>query len=231
MTKGVSISGHLLQNITTMGRGRIKVKFRDNIAPGGPRPDKSAPFAASSIPNADASVFRELKAAVSKVESRVGIDLPQSNLGFTDSGEFLGVHFGAGNERTVLLNRAFFNRSSQQIIADLQREISRKWSVDSTALLQYITIHELGHSIWVDRIEGNNPRLSVLNSAIRALYTSFNKEVNRGRIPISKYAETNINEFVAETFVKGIIGKKQNRYSKKLLQLFREHRDLLTRIR
>lgn len=214
-----------------MGRGRIRAKFNDNIRPGGPTPEKTASFAASSIPNADRAVFRELKAGVSKVESRIGIDLPQSNLGFTTSGEYLGVHFGQGDGRTVLLQQAFFNRPAKEIIADLRKEFKSKFAVTSPTPLQYVVVHELGHSIWVDRVEGRAKELFKLNKGIEVLHERFLRDTARGRTPISRYARVNINEFFAETFTKAIIGRKQNTYSRRLLQLLREHQDLLKKIR
>lgn len=214
-----------------MGRGRIRARFKDNIAPGGARPVKAASFSASSIPNANPAVFRELKAGVSKVESRIGIDLPQGNLGFEENSERLGVHFGSGDDRTVLLQKAFFNRNSSEIIKDLRREFKRKWAVTSPTPLQYVIVHELGHSIWVDRVEGRAKELFKLNKGILALHQKFLRDTARGRTPISIYARYNINEFFAETFTKAIIGRKQNAYSRELLKLLREHKDLLKKIR
>lgn len=214
-----------------MGRGRIRATFRDLLQPGDPLPAKAAPFSSASIPKADPAVFRELKAGVSKVESRIGIDLPQGNLGFTDDGEFLGVHFGSGDNRTVLLQRSFFNRSSRDIIKDLNSEFKRKWAVNSPTPLQYVAVHELGHSIWVDRVEGRAKELFKLNQGILKLHQKFLRDTARGRTPISVYARHNINEFFAETFTKAIIGRKQNAYSRELLKLLREHKDLLKKIR
>ncbi len=124
-----------------------------------------------------------------------------------------------------------YNRSSKEIIKDLRKEFKSKWSVPATTPLQYIVVHELGHSIWVDRIEGRYPKLSKLNKSIASLYKSFLRDTKQGRIPISVYAQANINEFVAETFVKGVIGSKQNKYSRRLLKLLRENRALLDKIR
>lgn len=214
-----------------MGRGRIKAIFKDNPEPGGPLPKKTDGFNAASIPKASPDVFRELKAGVSKVESRIGIDLPQGNLGFTTDGKSMGVHFGSGDNRTVLLQKSFFNRNSAEIIADLRHEFRTKWSVDSPIALQYVVVHELGHSIWVDRVEGRMREFARLNKGIDGLYKAFKNDVKRGKIPISRYAESNINEFFAETFVKAMIGRRQNKYSRQLLKLLREHRDLLKKHR
>ena len=213
-----------------MGRGRIRIAFRDLIR-GGQLPRKTDGFNANSIPNANPAVFRELKAGVSKVESRIGIDLPQSNLGFTTDGDFLGVHFGSGDSRTVLLQKSFFNRNSDQIIKDLQNAFNSKWAVNSPTPLQYVIVHELGHSIWVNHVEGNIREMARLNRGIRGLYRAFVRDGARGRIPISRYANANINEFFAETFVKAIIGRNQNKYSRQLLKLLRENKDLLKKYR
>lgn len=218
---------HLQLNI--MGRGRIRILFRDNSD--GPPPSKDRSFRADSIPKASPQVFRELKSAVSKIESRIGIDLPQSNLGFSDDMDSLGVHFGSGAGRTVLLQTEYFNRNYKDIISDLNTEAKRKWLVANNSPLQYIMVHELGHSVWVDRVEGQVKELESLNRGIKNLYTSFKKEVQRGRVPISIYGTSNINEFFAETFAKGIIGKKQNRYSRQLIKLLKENRDLLKKYR
>lgn len=216
-----------------MGRGRIRVGYID-LPKGGINASnlkKDASFSAASLPNADPAVFRELKAAVSKVASRIGIDLPQSNLGFVNKGSFIGVEFGSGDQRTVLLNKLFFDKKFSEVVATKLRAYKTRWSVPTNAPAQHTLIHELGHSIWVDFIEGRDARLTGLNNGIRDLYTSFRKEVARGRLPVSQYATANINEFFAELFTKSMIGKAQNRYSKKLLSLLRQNRELLLKIR
>ena len=215
-----------------MGRGRIRAAFKDRLGPGEPAPNKDAGFSASSIPNASPSVFRELKAGVSKVESRIGIDLPQGNLGFTDDGRgFIGIHFGEGTGRTVLFNRAFYNRNVKDILADFRYQYKVKFLTESNSPLQHVVVHELGHSIWVSSVEGKSSKLRELSNGINRLYDLHKRDVARGYLPISKYARKDIDEFFAETFTKAIIGKRQNKYSRDLLKLLRKYKVDLKNIR
>lgn len=218
-----------------MGRNRIPKRFRDTGSAGSASANgigEALGFSASAIPNAPASTFREIKGAVSRFETQLGVDLARGNIGFADLSErgALGVHFGVGDERTVYLDQAFFDRSIQEINADLKKASDSGFLVATKKPIAAVMTHELAHSVWVDRIEGSNDskRLKALEKEVRTLYRQHNKQIaTTGSFPISRYASTNINEFVAEGVTKGLIGTTQNKYSRRLVALFKEYRDIL----
>lgn len=216
-----------------MGRNRVPRRFRDTpTASSGGNIGQINSFSADSLPNAPSSTFREIKAAVSRFETQLGVDLSRGNLGFADLSDrgAIGVHFGAGEERTVLLDQSYFDRSIKDIEESLKRSTDSGFLVKTKKPISAVMTHELAHSVWVDRIEGNSGsvRLKELEKEVRKLYRQHNKQIARtGNYPISIYASTNINEFVAEGVTKGLIGKTQNRYSRRLVSLFKKYRDVL----
>ena len=163
----------------------------------------------------DKKANREVKRAISKYHSRIGLNTREVKL--ADLKNAYGVAVISNNSGTVYLNRKSFN-NSKAMVESKKEEYKAGLKVKTNKAIQHTTIHELAHTTWTNRHTGDKHKKA--GKEIKALYKQYTKTKSN---VLGGYARQNINEFYAEGMSKAILGKKDP-YSKKLLEITKKYK-------
>lgn len=183
----------------------------------GKEPSKT--YALASIKEPD--VYREVKSAVSRFESVLGIRQKSVRLADLPEGT-LGVHFtsaGEGKSVGILLNRKSFNQKRRDIEAQTRKGYESGWSTRTHKPIAHTVTHELAHATWNQHLK--SPAAKEAGAKITKVYNAWLKD--KKRKGYGKYAHTNVSEFFAETITKGIHGTK-DKYTRALFGIVKKHK-------
>lgn len=165
----------------------------------------------------DKKANREVKRAISKYHSRIGLNTREVKIADLKNAYGIAIISPSTNSGTVYLDRKAFSNSKKLIKAD-KEEYKRGEKVQTNKAIQHTTIHELAHTTWTNRHTGDKHKKA--GKEIKALYKQYTKTKSN---VLGGYARQNVNEFYAEGMSKAILGKKDP-YSKKLLEITKKYK-------
>lgn len=174
----------------------------------------------SDIGNPDVS--REINQAISKFHGKLGIKTREVRLADLEPG-VLGVAGSTAIGPTeVLLQYNFFQNNERDIRRSIRHSYVKGHTTTTNQPLQHVIVHELSHTVWTNHFQAR--KHLVAGREIRTLYSQWrrDKKGGFGSKKYGSYAGTNINEFVAETLTKGVIGKS-DKYTRKLIGIIKKH--------
>ena len=151
----------------------------------------------------DPSVYREVKSAISRYHAVMGVR--QRNVKLADlGGQAFGAHLTMnGVSNAVYLDKGYYNMSKSGV-TNLKREFYKSgWATKTNKPVAHTVTHELAHATWNSALSGRRQKLA--GKEIRSLYKSWMRD--KRKTGYGRYAETNVNEFWAETVTKAIHGK------------------------
>lgn len=157
----------------------------------------------------DKALYNEMKAAISRYHSALGI--PQKEVKLANLEGAYGVHVTvAGKSAAIYLDKGTFKTGTvKSVTAAKESDYARGWATKTNKPVAHTLTHEMAHATWNNHLTAPNAKAA--GKDIRALYkkwSSDNKKTGYG-----KYSKTNVNEFWAETITKGIHGKA-DKYTK-----------------
>lgn len=165
----------------------------------------------------DKKANREVKRAISKYHSRIGLNTREVKIADLKNAYGIAIISPSTNSGTVYLDRKAFSNSKKLIKAD-KEEYKRGEKVQTNKAIQHTAIHELAHTTWTNRHTGDKHKKA--GKEIKALYKQYTKTKSN---VLGGYARQNVNEFYAEGMSKAILGKKDP-YSKKLLEITKKYK-------
>lgn len=160
---------------------------------------------------------REVKRAISKYHSRIGLNTREVKIADLKNAYGIAIISPSTNSGTVYLDRKAFSNSKKLIKAD-KEEYRRGEKVHTNKAIQHTTIHELAHTTWTNHHRGTKHKQA--GKEIYKLYREYKRSKSNS---LGQYASTNINEFYAEGMSKAILGKK-DKYSSKLLSITKKYK-------
>lgn len=166
---------------------------------------------------ADKVSNREVKRAISKYHSRVGLNTREVKIADLKNAYGIAAISSSSNSGTVYLDRKSFN-NSKTLIKAKKAEYKRGIKVETNKAIQHTTVHELAHVTWTNHHSGTKHKQA--GKEISKLYREYKRSKSNS---LGEYASTNVNEFYAEGMSKAILGKK-DKYSSKLLSITKKYK-------
>lgn len=169
----------------------------------------------------DPRVYKEVKAAISRYHSALGARTKDVKIADIKKG--IGG-FWDGADNTIKLNKLYFNLPKKK--ADAVYENSAKKGLTTATNnrgISSIVMHELGHSTWSEYHKSANAIAAT--KSIRRVYDTWLKEssTTKKKMGYGSYAETNINEFFAETAMKAVSGSK-DKYTRAIKTIVKKYK-------
>ncbi|MGM9544516.1 MAG: DUF2213 domain-containing protein, partial [Romboutsia timonensis] len=164
---------------------------------------------------------RHIKTIIDKIYSEFkGKGLAQVEVR-TVGGGALGLCTSSSKGSIVGLDSSLYSGKVSQ--TDWEDEIKKGFhpKTDNKDLVTCVLTHELGHAITVN---SNNDKFWNEIDKVRGDYLkNIKKEDVKNPDFISNYARVNKYEFVAEAFAQGYLSKKTGKYTKRVMDLMKEH--------
>ena len=158
----------------------------------------------------DPQVYKSTKEAIARYHSVLGVRQKNVKLAEMSAGT-LGVHVTAeGKSQAVYLNKKSFNQKQSKIVAQTKQGYDAGWHTKTNKPIAHTVTHELAHATWNNHLTGANHKAA--GKDIATLHDQWRKDKKKSGY--GKYANTNINEFWAETLTKAVHGKA-DKYTKK----------------
>lgn len=175
----------------------------------------------SDIGNED--VHREIKQAISKFHGQLGIKTREVRLADLEP-DVLGVAGSTAlGPKMVYLQHKFFQNKERVIRDSIRKSYRRGHTTTTNQPLQHVIIHELSHTVWTNHFM--TPKHLRAGREIRTLYSEWRRDrkAGFGSKKYGNYAGTNINEFVAETLTKSVIGNSDT-YTRRLRAIVKKYK-------
>ncbi len=168
----------------------------------------------------DRKLYNEMGKAISRYYNVMGIKEKQIMLADLDNGVYgIQATTSSGQLAGIYLNKAYFKSGTvQSVKASVEKDYSAGWATKTNKAVAHTLTHELAHSTWNTSLKGANQIAA--GKEIKALYKAWSGD-NR-KVGYGKYAESNVNEFWAETVTKGIHGKS-DKYTKAAIGIARKY--------
>lgn len=164
-------------------------------------------------------VYKEVKAAISRYHSALGVRQRKVMLANLSSGT-LGVHVTQnGKSEGVYLNKKYFNQKASAIVSSTKKGYASGWHTKTNKPIAHTVTHELAHATWNNHMTGASQKAA--GKEINSLYKAWSKDKKKSGY--GKYAQTNVNEFWAETVTKAIHGKS-DKYTKKVKSIAKKYK-------
>ena len=167
----------------------------------------------------DQKLYNEMKAAISRYHSALGI--PQKEVKLANIPGAYGVHITQnGESKGVYLNKGIFkNGTVQSVSAQKEKDYASGWSTKTNKPVAHTLTHELAHATWNSHL--TSPNAKAAGKEITALYKQWSSDKKKSGY--GRYAKSNVNEFWAETITKGIHGQgdKYTKAAKSIVKNFK----------
>jgi hypothetical protein len=178
----------------------------------------------------DPQVYKELKQAISRMESVFG--LRDRSIKIADMEEGVGgAHFitAAGENAGIYLNSKYFDMKKKDLLKfklSSYKPASKRnvypWSTVTKNPLQHTLTHELAHGIW-SRWH-TSPKHKAAGKLIYSLFNEYEKNAGyRRKKGYGLYSLTNASEFFAEVMTKAVHGDP-DRYTRKLKSIVKKYK-------
>ena len=167
----------------------------------------------------DPKLYNEMKAAISRFHSALGI--AQKEVKLANLQGAYGVHVTSnGKSEAIYLNKGTFkNGTIKSVGSQKEKDYASGWSTKTNKPVAHTLTHELAHATWNNHLSGINQKAA--GKEINALYKKWSSD--RKKTGYGKYAKSNVNEFWAETVTKGIHGKS-DKYTKAAFKIAKKYK-------
>lgn len=168
----------------------------------------------------DPAVYRDMKEAISRYHSVLGVREKSVKLANLDEGD-LGVHFTdrkTGQSKGIYINKEHFNQSRSAIISSQRRGYDSGWATRTNKPIAHTVTHELAHATWNSSMKG--AKYKAAQKDIYRLSAQWLRD--KKKTGYGKYAHTNLDEFWAETVTKAVHGKS-DRYTKAVKKIIKKY--------
>lgn len=146
----------------------------------------------------DQRMYKATKEAISRFHSVMGVR--ERNIKLADlDGPIMGISGKDG----IFLNKRYYNKGYKEMVKIEKKDYSSGFITKTNKPQAHTVTHELAHSLWSDSKTGVKHRAA--GQEIRKLYKTWSKDKKKSGY--GRYAETNVNEFWAETVTKAVHGK------------------------
>lgn len=167
----------------------------------------------------DKKLYNELKAAISRYHSELGI--PQKEIKLATLQDAYGVHVTEnGKSKAIYLNKSLYKKGTVQSITEQKKnDYASGWATKTNKPVAHTLTHELAHATWNSHL--SSPNAKAAGKEIKYLYKKWSGDKRKSGY--GKYSKTNVNEFWAETVTKAIHGKsdKYTNAAKKIIKQFK----------
>lgn len=164
-------------------------------------------------------VYREVKSAISRYHSVLGVRQREVKLGdLPDS--YNGVHLTGkadGKSHQIVLNAKVFDMKKSEIVARTKKAYETGWSTKTNKPIAHTVTHELAHATWNSHLKGKAQKAA--GKEIQQVYKEWRKKKRAG---YGDYSQTNVNEFFAEAITKRVHGKK-DKWNKALYGIVKKY--------
>lgn len=148
----------------------------------------------------DPTAYREMKSAISRFHSVLGVKT--QNIKLADLDGAYGAY--APGTNTIYLNKRNFKNATAKQIADEKRLAYKTgWSTKTNKPVAHTVTHELAHATW--NTSKKTPNAVAAKNEVRKVYNTWRKDSSKKGY--GQYSKTNINEFFAETVTKAVHGR------------------------
>lgn len=167
----------------------------------------------------DPAMYKATKQAISRYHSVLGVRQREVKLADFDGAYGVHVTSGDGKSKAVYLNRSHFNEGAKAVSKAHAKNYAVGWSTNTNKPIAHTVTHELAHATWNSHLTGANQRAA--GKEIRAMYREWSRD--KSKKGYGKYANTNINEFWAETATKAVHGKS-DKYTTRLKEICKKYK-------
>ena len=168
----------------------------------------------------DRKLYNEMKSAISRFYKELGLDQRKVKLADMTSG-WLGVHVTQnGKSEGVYLNKKYFKNKTAKQVSDMMKSgMDSGFHTKTNKPVAHTITHELAHSVWTSAMTAPNKKAA--GKEISKIFTEWKKD--KSKSGYGSYANTNVNEFWAETITKAVHGKA-DRYTKALKNIVKKYK-------
>ena len=168
----------------------------------------------------DRQLYNEMKSAISRFYKELGLDQRKVKLADMTSG-WLGVHVTAdGKSEGVYLNKKYFKNKTVKQVTDMMKSgMDSGFHTKTNKPVAHTITHELAHSVWNSHLSGAKQKAA--GKEISRVFNAWKKDKNKSGY--GSYANTNVNEFWAETITKAVHGKSDY-YTKALKNIAKKYK-------
>lgn len=167
----------------------------------------------------DKAFYKATKEAISRFHSVLGVRQKNVKLADMDEGA-PGVHFTKnGQSEGVYLNKYYYNGTKGEMEKMLKGLYKKGMQTETNKPIAHVVTHELAHATWNSRLSAPNAKAA--SGDINKLYKQWKKD--KTKKGYGKYAETNVDEFFAETATKAIHGKA-DKYTTKIKSIVKKYK-------
>ena len=158
--------------------------------------------------------------AISSYHSVVGVR--QREIKLAELGDnTLGVHVTkAGQSEAIYLNsKSFKNSKKSDIVKQTKEGYKSGWHTETNKPVAHTITHELGHATWNSHLTGTRQRAA--GKEINKMYKEWKDD--KKKKGYGRYANTNVNEFWAETVTKAVHGNA-DKYTRKAKSIIKKYK-------
>ena len=176
------------------------------------------------LKNMNPQTYKDTKAAISRYHAVMGVRQREVHLATLSAGT-LGVHVSAGDGKgnikseAVYLNKKVFKQPRSVQLKQTKQGYDSGWHTKTNKPMAHTVTHELAHATWNSHLTGANQKAA--GKEINQLYKTWKKD--KKKKGYGKYAETNANEFWAETVTKAVHGKA-DKYTKAVKKIAKKYK-------
>lgn len=199
--------------------GRTSSGVRGGLQPGDGSYKGKIDGVESLVRMKDPAVYRATKEAISRYHAVMGVRQRDVKLATLPMGMF-GVHVTSnGKSEAVYLNKKTFNQRQGVIVSQTKKGYSTGWHTQTNKPIAHTVTHELAHATWNTSLSSANARAAT--KEITPIYTKWLADTKKKGY--GKYAQTNVNEFWAETVTKAVHGKA-DKYTRSVKRIAKKYK-------
>lgn len=146
----------------------------------------------------DRMVYKDVKEAISRFYSAMGV--PERNVKIADlSSSVVGI----GSKGGVYFNKKYYNMSHKDFVAFHKKQEAIGHLTQTNKPAAHTTTHELAHALW--STGDTSPKAKAAGKEIKSAYNKWKN--SRTKTKYGRYANSNVDEWWAETVTKAVHGK------------------------
>lgn len=202
-----------------MGRNSSGVGKRGGLQPGDGAYTGKVLKVESLVHMKDPQAYRDTKEAIARYHSVMGVR--QRNVKLADMSQgVLGAHVTInGKSDAVYLNKKYFNKPRKTILAETKKGYESGWHTKTNKPMAHTVTHELAHATWNSHLSGSQYRAA--GKEIRDLHRKWMADTKKKGY--GEYANTNVDEFWAETVTKAVHGRA-DKYTKRVKDIVKKYK-------
>lgn len=154
----------------------------------------------------DPAMYKATKEAIARYAAVMG-DIGEKNIKLADMGKSVyGVQMtnvATGKSEGIYLNKKYYNKTAAEVKAIKQGDYKSGWATKTNKPLAHTVTHELAHATWNTTMKG--AKYQEAGVRIQKVYKAWQKSSKKSGY--GRYAQSNVNEWWAETVTKAVHGK------------------------